>query len=127
MGLKSGGYKSVYVGDLAVYCQSRNMAILEQCLQGCLDKLVTCANKNGFKFSTTKTYIFLAKMAKMGNSFLLKRRSNSLGLFFERKLNFIPHIALRLILRTSVNPEFSAPPQRTWVSHFFFFIWYVCN
>ena len=55
--------KSLYVDDLAVYCQSSNMAIIERRLQGCLDKLVTCADENGFKFSPTKTlcYIFVKK------------------------------------------------------------------
>ena len=33
--------KSLYVDDLAVSCQSSNMAIIERRLQGCLDKLVT--------------------------------------------------------------------------------------
>ena len=47
--------KSLYVDDLAVYCQSSNMAIIERRLHGCLDKLVTCADENGFKFSPTKT------------------------------------------------------------------------
>ena len=47
--------KSFYVDDLAVYCQSSNMAIFERRLQGCLDKLVTYAEENGFKFSPTKT------------------------------------------------------------------------
>ena len=47
--------KSLYVDDQAVYCQSSNMAIIERRLQGCLDKLVTCADENGFKFSPTKT------------------------------------------------------------------------
>ena len=31
------------------------MAIIERRLQGCLDKLVSCADGNGFKFSPTKT------------------------------------------------------------------------
>ena len=31
------------------------MAIIERRLQGCLDKLMTCADENGFKFSPTKT------------------------------------------------------------------------
>ena len=53
--LPEGIEKSLYVDDLAVYCQSSNMAIIERRLQGCLDKLVTCANENSFKFSPTKT------------------------------------------------------------------------
>ena len=57
--------KSLNVDDLAVYFQSSNMAIIERRLQGCLDRLVTCADKNGFKFSPTKlhVYIFITKMA----------------------------------------------------------------
>ena len=47
--------KSLYADDLAVYCQSSNMAIIERRLHGCLDKLVTCADENGFKFTPTKT------------------------------------------------------------------------
>ena len=30
------------------------MAIIERCLPGCLDKLVTCADESGFKFFPTK-------------------------------------------------------------------------
>ena len=32
------------------------MAIIEWCLQGCLDKMVICADENGLKFSPTKTF-----------------------------------------------------------------------
>ena len=72
------------------------MAIIERCLQGCLDKLVTCVVETGFKFSPTKNCVSIlpTKMAYslsldsnyMDNSFLLKRRS--ICLFFDRKLNF---------------------------------------
>ena len=84
--LPEGIEKSLYVDDLAVYCQSSNMAIIERRLQGCLDKLVTCADENGFKFSPTKTLctFFVTKMVYslslitnyMDNSLLLKSRSN---------------------------------------------------
>ena len=53
--LLEGIEKSLYVDDLAVYCQSSTMAITERRLQDFLDKLVTCADKNGFKFSPTRT------------------------------------------------------------------------
>ena len=46
--------KSLYVDDLAVYCQSSTMTITERRLQDFLDKLVTCAGENGFKFSPTR-------------------------------------------------------------------------
>ena len=86
--------KSLYVDDLAVYCQSSNMAIIERRLQGCLDELVTCADENGFKFLPQKlyVYIFAKEMAYspslisnyMDNSFLLKSRSNFLVCFSTR-------------------------------------------
>ena len=91
MGLKGGGYKSVYVGDLAVHCQSRNMAILERCLQGCLDKLVTCANENGFK-----TYIFFSKnslqpepsLKLYGQQLPVEEKVKFLGSFFRKAAQF---------------------------------------
>ena len=52
--LPEGIEKFLYVDDLAVFCQSSNMAIIERRLQGCLDKLVTVADENSFKFSPTK-------------------------------------------------------------------------
>ena len=92
--------KSLYVDDLAVYCQSSNMAIIQRRLQGCLDKLVTCADENGFKFSPTKTLCvhFCKKMAYslspisnyMDNSFLLKSRSNFL-VFFSTRSSVLLH------------------------------------
>ena len=53
--LSEGIEKSLYVDDLAVYCQSSNMTITERRLQNFLDKLVTCADENGSEFSPTKT------------------------------------------------------------------------
>ena len=53
--LSEGIEKYLYVDGLAVYCQSSTMAITERRLQDFLDKLVTCADENGFKFYPTKT------------------------------------------------------------------------
>ena len=55
--LPEGIEKSLYVDDLAVYYQSNNMTIIERRLQGCLEKLVTCTDEIGFKFSPTKTCV----------------------------------------------------------------------
>ena len=89
--------KSLYVDDLAVYCQSSNMAIIERRLQGCLDKLVTCAALN-FLPQKLYVYIFVKKMAYtlspisnyMDNSFLLKSRSNFL-VFFSTRSSVLLH------------------------------------
>ena len=94
--------KSLYVDDLAVYCQSSNMAIIERRLQGCLDKLVTCADENGFKFSPTKTLCvhFCKKnglqpepdLKLYGQQLPVEEQVKFLGLFFDKKLSFTPHI-----------------------------------
>ena len=94
--------KSLFVDDLAVYCQSSNMAIIERRLQGCLDKLVTCADENGFKFSPTKTLCvhFCNKnglqpepnLKLYGQQLPVEEQVKFLCLFFDKNLNFIPHI-----------------------------------
>ena len=88
--------------DLAVYCQSSNMAIIERSLQGCLDKLVNCADENGLKFSPTKTLCvhFCNKnglkpepnLKLYGKQLPVEEQVKFLGLFFDSKLSFIPHI-----------------------------------
>ena len=55
--LLEGIEKSLYVDDLAVYCQSSTMAITERRLQDFLDKLVTWAGENGFKFFSHKNVV----------------------------------------------------------------------
>ena len=78
------------------------MAIIERHLQGCLDKLVTCADENGFKFSPTKTLWihFCTKnglqpepnLKLYGQHLPVEEQVKFIGLFFDRKPNFIPHI-----------------------------------
>ena len=90
--------KSLYVDDLAVYCQSSNMAIIERRLQGCLDKLVTCGDENGFKFSPTKTLCvhFCKKkglqpepnLKLYGQQLPVEEQVKFLGLFFRQEAQF---------------------------------------
>ena len=78
------------------------MAIIERRLQGCLNKLVTCADENGFKFSPTKTLCvhFCKKnglqpepnLKLYGQQLTVEEQVKFLGLFFDKKLSFIPHI-----------------------------------
>ena len=68
----------------------------------CLDKLVTCADENGFKFSPTKTLCvhFCKKnglqpepdLKLYGQQLPVEEQVKFLGLFFDKKLNFTPHI-----------------------------------
>ena len=94
--------KSLYVDDLAVYCQSSNMAIIERRLQGCLDKLVTCADENSFKFSLRKTLCvhFCKKnglqlepnLKLYGQQLPVEKQVKFLCLFYDKKLSFIHQI-----------------------------------
>ena len=78
------------------------MAIIERRLQGCLDKLVTCPDENSFKFSPTKTLCvhFCNKNGLQpepnpklyGQQLPVEEQVKFLGLFFDKKLSFIPHI-----------------------------------
>ena len=78
------------------------MAIIERRLQGCLDRLVFCSDENGFKFSPTKTLCvhFCNKnglqpqpsLKLYGQQLRAEEKVKFLGLFFDRKLNFNPHI-----------------------------------
>ena len=101
--LPEGIEKFLNVDGLVVYCQSSHIAIIERRLQGCLDMLVTCADENGFKFSPTKILCVHScnSLSLISNymdiSFLLKSRSNLLVFFFDRKLNFIPHIKYMIV------------------------------
>ena len=70
------------------------MAIIEWRLQGCLDKLVTCADEKGFKFSPTKNLCvhFCSKsglqpesnLKLYGQQLLVEEQVKFLGLFFDR-------------------------------------------
>ena len=94
--------KNRYMLLMAVYCQSSNMAIIELRLQGCLNKFVTCADESGFKFSPTKTLCvhFCTKnglqpepnLKLYGEQLPVEEQVKFLGLFFDKKLSFIPHI-----------------------------------
>ena len=78
------------------------MAIIERRLQGCLDKLVTCADENGFKFSPTNIVCvhFCNKnslqpelnLKQYGQQLPVEEQVKFIGLLFDRKINFIPHI-----------------------------------
>ena len=69
------------------------MAIIKRHLQGCLDKLVTCADENGFKFSPTKTLCvhFCKKnglqpepnLKPFGQQLSVEKQVKFLGLFFD--------------------------------------------
>lgn len=96
-------HKCLYVDDYTISYSSRNMASIERKLQTSLRHLTEWANKNGFKFSTSKTVcihfcnqraLHLHPTLYMNNSPIpVVEKTKFLGVMFDEKLNFKAHIA----------------------------------
>ena len=93
---------SLYVDDFVICCQGAKPALIERKLNLQLKTLEGWADKNGFKFSPKKT-IAVHFHKKRGAQYepdlrinnqriLFKTEANFLGLTFDQKLNFLPHI-----------------------------------
>ena len=93
---------SLYVDDFLICYRSKHMNTIERQLQQCLNKLQTWSNKNGFKFSSTKTNcVHFCQKRSVHNDpelFLnniripVVKETRFLGIIFDNKLSFIPHI-----------------------------------
>jgi hypothetical protein len=78
------------------------MSSIERQLQGCLNKLQTWCDQNGFKFSPTKTVcMHFCQLRRLHadptltlyNSHIpIVQQTKFLGLIFDSKLSFIPHL-----------------------------------
>ena len=72
------------------------MENIEFRLQRCLNKVETWATENGFKFSKTKTpcvHFHPDPVLNIyGSPFPVVEEAKFLGLLFDKKLSFIPHI-----------------------------------
>ena len=93
---------SLFVDDLAIYYSSRHMASIERKLQQCLNKLQEWCDKNGFRFSSTKTVCVHFCRQRIphldpeiqlnGYPIPVVDETRFLGLIFDKKLSFISHI-----------------------------------
>ena len=93
---------SLFVDDFNISCRGSNMNTIERQLQLCLNKIHKWSLENGFKFSKTKTCcIHFCNKRKMHNDpqlFLngtpikVVKENKFLGVIFDSKLSFIPHI-----------------------------------
>ena len=93
---------SLYVDDFLICYQSKSMNIIERHLQLCLNKLSKWADENGFKFSRSKTVCMhfcqlrkfhLDPVLTLNNIEIpVVKETKFLGLIFDSKLSFIPHI-----------------------------------
>ena len=93
---------SLYVDDFCICFRSKNMRTIERHLQQCLNRIEDWATRNGFKFSKSKTQcVHFCQQRKIhndpslyiyGSQIPVVAESKFLGVIFDKKLSFIPHI-----------------------------------
>jgi len=93
---------SLYVDDFLICYRSKYTHIAERHLQQCLNKLQHWADTNGFKFSPSKTVcVHFCRLRKPhpdpvltlnGTPIPVVEQTKFLGVIFDSKLSFIPHI-----------------------------------
>jgi len=92
----------LYVDDFLICYRFKHIHIIKRHLQQCLNKLADWADTNGFKFSPSKTVcIHFRNLRKPhpqpilllnGTHVHVAEETKFLGVVFDRKLSFIPHI-----------------------------------
>ena len=93
---------SLYVDDFCMCYRSKSMRTIERHLQQCINRIENWASHNGFKFSKSKTQcVHFCQLRKVHNDpelylygFLIPvvEDFKFLGVLFDRKLSFTPHI-----------------------------------
>lgn len=93
---------SLFVDDLQISCSSSNLAVCERQLQLAINKLTKWSSENGFRFSPSKTVcvpfsrrrgLFPDPSLQMnGQDICVQYEHKFLGLIFDRKLTFLPHV-----------------------------------
>lgn len=101
---------SIYVDDLQIACRASSLSSCERQLQITINRLTKWADQNGFRFSAQKTTavlftqkrgLFPEPALKLYNiNMPVKQEHKFLGITFDRKLNFLPHINA---LKTKAN------------------------
>ncbi|GBN31838.1 RNA-directed DNA polymerase from mobile element jockey [Araneus ventricosus] len=105
--------KNLYVDDLHISCYARNMQLIERQLQTAINNIVEWSNKSGFTISAQKTIgIHFCKrplhpdpeLVLSGVPIRFQDNYKFLGLVFDKRLTFLPHIAsLRKTCLRSLN------------------------
>ena len=93
---------SLYVDDFCMCYRSKSMRTIERHLQQCINRIEDWALHNGFKFSKSKTQcVHFCQLRKAhddpelylyGSLIPVVEDFKFLGIIFDRKLSFIPHI-----------------------------------
>ena len=92
----------LYVDDFLICYRSKHINIIEGHLERCFSKLHDWADTNGFKFSAAETVcIHFCHLRKLqpdpqlflnGSPFPVVEEVKFLGIIFDRKLSFLPHL-----------------------------------
>ena len=117
---------SLYVDDFLMSYRAKSTKTCERQLQGCLRKIEEWCTENGFKFSLANTVCvhFHNKRSILpepnlilnGRNITVVKETKFLGVLFDQKLSFIPHLkALKTkclkaldIMRAVANQEWGA-------------------
>ena len=93
---------SLYVDDFCMCYRSKSMRTIERHLQQCINRIEDWALHNGFKFSKSKTQcVHFCQLRKVhddpelylyGSLIPVVEDFKFLGIMFDHKLSFIPHI-----------------------------------
>ena len=93
---------SLYVDDFCICYRSKSMRTIERHLQQCIHRIENWVLNNGFKFSKSKTQcVHFCQLRKLhddpelylyGSPIPVVEEFKFLGVIFDRKLSFIPHI-----------------------------------
>ena len=92
---------SLYVDDLIIYCEGRNLDSLERRIQNAIRRIVTWAENHGYRFSGTKTkaILFSRRGERSDPSLILNDQQipvqneiKFLGLTFDSRLTWTSHI-----------------------------------
>lgn len=105
---------TLYVDDLQISCQGKDMRFIERQLQSAIRRITCWTDNNGFKFSADKTSCvhFCRKRGIHPDPdiFMDNKKINVvdcvrfLGIYFDKKLTFLPHaLQLRKKCEKSLN------------------------
>ena len=103
--LSPGVECSLYVDEFLICYRSKFVHIIERHLQRALNKLQHWVDRNCFKFSSTKTVcVHFCRLRKAhpdpqlllnGTLIPVVEQTKFLGLTFDMKLSFVPHLQYR--------------------------------
>ena len=109
-----GMEKFLFVDDFAISFRGKTLDGIERQLQLCINKLQDWVTKNGFKFSVAKsecihfhrkrTQVLAPDLTLSGQKMKVSRQVKFLGIIFDDKLSFLPHIKhLKQACQSSLN------------------------